>query len=663
MINSLTELFTLCLLLTNFVDAAAVDFGKEERIFAENLIPRALPAAPDGYAPMRVPCPQDGGPIRTAWELSPSEQEWLKKRRPNTVNAMKDFINRANIDGFDANKYIDKVKGNVDNLPNIGIAFSGGGYRAMLTGAGVLTAFDDRTPGAKEAGQMGGLLQASTYVSGLSGGGWLVGSIFGNNFSTVGDILHATSQGHGHLWDFNRSILEGPQNHARMNIMGMADYWKDIYTSITAKRDSHFDISITDVWARGFAHQLINNTDGGASITWSSIADQPGFGDGQIPMPVLVAGSRDPNEVIVPRNATIFEFNPWEMGSWDPHLYAMAPVKYVGSPYDKGQIIDRQCYAGLDNIGFVMGTSSSLFNEVATTLMENAPGATYQYLKNLMLDLAQKLSGKDNDIASWSPNPFKGWRPDTYRGSAGDHLSLVDGGEDFQNIPIYPHIQPNRKVDVIFAVDSSADTVGASAGWPNGTSLIATYERSTNAYIMNGTGFPKIPDMNTFVNLGLNTKPTFFGCNSANISGPAPLIVYLPNHPYSYWSNISTVTLKMPPEMRDGMINNGYNVATMGNGTLSDKWPACAACAIMQRSFERTKTTPPKMCLDCMAQHCWNGSVDSSTPHFDPPLVNPSGKFTVRPKKNSAVGGKGSVSMGGLLMASTMVALATSTMR
>ncbi len=119
-----------------------------------------------------------------------------------------------------------------------------------------------------------------------------------------------------------------------------------------------------------------------------------------------------------------------------------------------------------------------------------------------------------------------------------------------------------RHVDVIFAVDSSADTnaswpvQGSSAGWPDGASIIATYERSLST-IGNGTAFPAVPDKNTFFNLGLNLRPTFFGCDASNMTGPAPLVVYMPNAPYVYNSNTSTFDLSYNDTERNAIILNG----------------------------------------------------------------------------------------------------------
>jgi hypothetical protein len=140
-------------------------------------------------------------------------------------------------------------------------------------------------------------------------------------------------------------------------------------------------------------------------------------------------------------------------------------------------------------------------------------------------------------------------------------LTLVDGGEDLQNLPLHPLTQPERGLDVIFAIDSSADTLEANGdpNWPNGTALVATYARSLLP-IANGTSFPAVPDANSFVNLGLNNRPTFFGCDAENTTTPTPLIVYIPNAPYAYHSNVSTFKMEYSSTERNNIIQNGYDV-------------------------------------------------------------------------------------------------------
>lgn len=333
-----------------------------------------------------------------------------------------------------------------------------------------------------------------------------------------------------------------------------------------------------------------------------------------MPMPLVVADGRAPGELLISSNTTVFEFNPWEFGTFDPTVFGFVPLRYLGSNFSGGVLPrNERCVRGFDNAGFVMGTSSSLFNQFLLNLDGTGiPDPFKQVVQNIL----ESISQDNNDIADYRPNPFLGFNNDTNPSADSHSLTLVDGGEDLQNIPLHPVIQPSRQVDVIFAVDSSADT----NNWPNGTALVATYARSLTE-IQNGTGFPAIPDQNTFVNLGLNSRPTFFGCDSSNLSDPAPLIVYVPNAPYVYQSNVSTFDASYNDTERDAIILNGYHVATMGNGTQDAQWPACVGCAILSRSLERTGTAAPAICQTCFDRYCWDGTRNSTTPApYDPTL-------------------------------------------
>lgn len=170
---------------------------------------RAAPDAPNGYAPANVSCPSPLPAIRPADSLSSQEQAWLNRSTNATTQALITVLERANIEGFDVRAYLTNITDSGGIVPRMGIAVSGGGYRALMNGAGALAAFDNRTTGATESGRLGGILQASTYLSGLSGGSWLVGSLYTLNFTTVESIVDATSGFLSELWQFNETIIEG----------------------------------------------------------------------------------------------------------------------------------------------------------------------------------------------------------------------------------------------------------------------------------------------------------------------------------------------------------------------------------------------------------------------------------------------------------------------
>ena len=416
-----------------------------------------------------------------------------------------------------------------------------------------------------------------------------------------------------------------------MHFLDTLQYLDNLKDAVDSKIDAGFDTTLTDYWGRGLSFQFINATDGGPSYTWSSIALQDSLVKGDSPLPILIANERAPGEKLVGGNATVFEFNPWEMGTFDPTLFGFAPLQYLGSNFSNGALPDdEKCVRGFDNAGYVMGTSSSLFNQFVLQVdNQDIPDAAKSLIRSILEDLGQD----NNDIADYTPNPFFGFR-NSSSSSRARSLTLVDGGEDLQNIPLHPLIQPDRHVDVIFAVDSSADN---QFNWPNGTAMVATYERSLTS-LSNGTSFPSVPDINTFINLGLNTRPTFFGCDSSNTTKITPLVVYIPNAPYVYNSNVSTFDLSYETDERNAIVQNGYAVATRGNGTLDAKWPICAGCAVLSRSLERTKTTVPPVCQDCFKQYCWDGTVNSTRPaEYEPKILLEAQTIKTEDKKGGAV--------------------------
>jgi len=583
---------------------------------ADTLVRRAFSNSPTGgYEPGFVQCPRDGSPfLRSARDISEGEQQFLETRRKKTNVALADFLRRAGLQNFNVNGFLE------ERTPNIGIAFSGGGYRAMLSGAGALKAIDSRTKGTTDAGGVGGLLQSANYIAGLSGGSWLLGSVLVNNYTTIQDLQDSKK-----IWDFTNSILSPEGTGIRL--LSNIPYYDELNDEVRSK-DRNFNVSVTDFWGRALSRQFIDLDAGGPGVTWSSIALTQAYKDADFPFPIVVALGRNPGEVLLSTNATVYEFTPLELGSFDPQLFTFTKLEFIGTEVARGVPVNTSaCVRGFDNAGFVMGTSSSLFNALILNLESSGLSGPLRELAEAALGT---FSANEFDIANYDPNPFFGVRPDAFPSADDKDLTLVDGGEDLQNLPLHPLIQPARNLDVIFAFDNSADTLrsdGSTSNWPNGTALVASYARSLVPEIANGTEFPAVPDVNTFVNLGLNNRPTFFGCSASNFTNsqnPPPLLVYIPNSPFTFHSNFTTMDLDYSNEDRDSMIQNGMEIATQ---PTEEDWQVCVACAIIHRNTEQMGTQT-EQCRQCMTKYCWDGSLQPNvpSPDYDPQFKLAGGK-------------------------------------
>jgi hypothetical protein len=122
-----------------------------------------------GYTISTFACPTAAPYARTASGLNSDEQEWLAQRTASAYPALQTYLS----DAWSAKSQY-PIATIMQSPPRIGVAVSGGGFRAMLNGAGVLQAFDSTS--SESVAGFSGLLDSALYISGLSGGAWLVGS-------------------------------------------------------------------------------------------------------------------------------------------------------------------------------------------------------------------------------------------------------------------------------------------------------------------------------------------------------------------------------------------------------------------------------------------------------------------------------------------------------
>lgn len=589
------------------------------------LVASSLAFSPSGlYAPGKAVCPGNSSLIRQADSISESEAEWIQKRQEKTSLAVLEYLHNVGFDESDLSLLAD-----ANQSVNLAVAFSGGGLRAMLSGAGQYAALDNRT----SSDGLGGVLQSASYVAGLSGGAWLLGLLVMQNFPSIDEVVledpydvwnltsgHSlidTSDYVGLIWDVVVDNYNAAVTHAR--------YWntpkgEGIGSNVKSKADAGFETSFTDIWARALAHWLYpegtNNWLEG--VTWSDIRGISSFANHDMPFPLVTALARKPDSLEYNLNSPIVEFNPFEMGSFDTSIDTFHDIKYLGTQVKNG-VSNGTCIQGFDNTAFVVGTSSSLFNEYLDTLVCDDCNTYNFVIKYFLKRLLTSMSNNHEDIALYKPNPFYG---SEYSKSdnitTNDTLYLMDGGLAGEVIPLSTLCVKERALDLVFAFDNNGPA------WPNGESIVSTYERQFT-YEGKSTVFPYVPGESTFGYYNLSAKPTFFGCDAKNLTDLTkdgvvpPIVIYIANRPYEFYSNESTTKLTYTDQEKKGMIANGFDVASQMNGTFGEDLRFCVGCAMIKREQERQDIEPSDECQKCFESYCWDGRVYED-PDYYPPI-------------------------------------------
>ena len=390
-----------------------------------------IQAAISGYAPIPAICPSTPL-VRTASGLSASESAYIAARQPVASAALGKWLQKVNSSFSTA------------NLPNVALTTSGGGLRSLLIGAGVIQAFDGRDSNSA----VSGLYQGLTYQAGLSGGGWLLSSFAGNNYPTISSL-------ETNLWitAFQDTLLD-PAN------LAVGGAYAQISADIVAKQAAGFPPTIVDPYGRLLSYQLLYGPDGGVTIELSSITGFSNFTSHTVPYPIITALNVETATGVCtpPNNTVIYEFSPYEFGSYDTGVNAFTQTKYLGSSLSNGAPTKAgTCETNYDNLGYILGTSSDVFNELCTTFpaITSIPGTV---LANLTALVNETHALTTRDEYAVYPNPFYNYVHSSLV-SAQTTLTLVDGGESHQNNPLFPLLHPSPALTVIIVLYRSRSSL------------------------------------------------------------------------------------------------------------------------------------------------------------------------------------------------------------
>lgn len=522
------------------------------------------------YTPYKTKCPS-GSLTRNGGNISSEEAEYVRAKQQKSSAALGSFLTKLQIPGLDVPQYM----ASRDSEANIALGLSGGGYRSMVVSAGAVAAMDARNPDAKT---LGGLLQATNYMSSASGGSWLMGTLAMNNMPQVSEIL-----GNQRLWQLHNNI---PSLTRPSSWLSVASYGK-IAAQVLGKRMAGYKVSLTDDWGLFLGRNLVAS----GYSTFSEIAQSSAYSSHDLPFPVCMVTALQAGDVPsaqIQISNPMLEATPVEFGSFDKQINAFVKIGQLGTQMDNGRILG-DCTAGFDDASFFLGATSSLFNS-AKSWSKSA------------LKLVGLANGNQQPSAIFYPNPFKNM-PDVEAPYNGLALYGADGAYSGMGIPLWPMVQPSRKVDMFFCLDADGP---APNNAPDGKTLRNLASKVTEEM---GPGvFPEVPSPEEF-QAKFMEKPLWMGCDVSRLktipgsNRYVPLFVEMPNHVVSYNSLLKTMKLDYSAEEIRGVVQNGFDIATASD---SAEWAQCIGCSVILREFQRQNKTLPEVCQKCMAEYCYS---------------------------------------------------------
>lgn len=219
--------------------------------------------------PTPIKCPSNVPLIRSAGTrhqtLSSGESSYISSRAASVLpGAWKSYLQTVNALSSSSSplpNYVSSILTHPSSFPKLGIAVSGGGYRAALFGTGALSSLDGRNTTAVHQTGTGGLLQAATYLTGLSGGSWLLTSLIQANFPSVSELAFPPASASGPNGAYGGFLTQFDLTAPGPTVNDTLAYLELLIGESKAKQvSSGLPITITDPWSRSLARHFSNGT-------------------------------------------------------------------------------------------------------------------------------------------------------------------------------------------------------------------------------------------------------------------------------------------------------------------------------------------------------------------------------------------------------------------
>jgi len=367
-----------------------------------------------------------------------------------------------------------------NQVPQIALCASGGGFRAMVATLGWLEGSvanvpskrvpfasslmqhiyqwfgwsDTSTPSAPvQLAPNGEIRNLCTYFATLSGSTW---ALAGLDYSQM-----SASQ---YLVNIEQKINTSFYTNFNM---------EDLVIELKKKEQYNQPISFIDIYGIVLAQKLLANlgTNTPSAIDIASYANDANTTAQPLAIQTSIIGNDGDDYQWI-------EYTPYEVGS--AYLNAFIPTWAFGRKFNNGSSVD---FAPPQSLGFCMGTWGSAMSldaqdffrlvidpdlgTISAANLEAKFGSIVASGASILSDIEQKFKQasavhKDDPIADAriSPSQVFNWTLGMANAPMGTDqtLTLVDGGIDC-NLPVFPLLR--RGVDIIIILDASAGTFGA----------------------------------------------------------------------------------------------------------------------------------------------------------------------------------------------------------
>ncbi|XP_031435355.1 cytosolic phospholipase A2 zeta-like isoform X2 [Clupea harengus] len=390
--------------------------------------------------------------VRLDFDIPSAEKDFLEKRKVVVGRALHKLLELSS-------------PLQTDMVPLVGVVSSGGGTRAMTGLFGSLKGL-----------QTLGILDAISYITGVSGATWAMSTLYENADWSLGDLGMVTEPMKVEMIKRYQNILSEEQ---------LSYYWEEM----GQKGRDGLPVSPIDMWGLAIEHLIYGKK-------WdSTLSDQKrAVSGGQNPLPIYTAVNTKTSLTGI-KEAEWCEFTPYEVGL--PKYGAFVPTEDFGSEYFLGHQVKKLPQTRLP---FMIGIWSSFLSvnltdlwhlvtgfapswigsDVVNTETDNNPSTLDTFLIKPATNIMQMITNfftyrpfvsqiynfMRGLYLHWDYNSTNGFtvgqdtHPDAFPNQltpADPTLNLVDSGLSC-NTGFPPVLRPHRRMDLILSLNYSWDS-------------------------------------------------------------------------------------------------------------------------------------------------------------------------------------------------------------